>query len=126
MVENKYITEKEIDYLKHLQEHNMFNYNVKLTWLFGISSITISILLSMAILIVTLYYNLSYLNQNFSNGILLVCVLFIIAFLPLSASVYYLKIKGDRKNIQKGFKKYHTKIKERYKEIGLDIDSLNK
>jgi membrane protein insertase Oxa1/YidC/SpoIIIJ len=126
MAENKYITEKEIDYLKHLQEHNMFNYNVKFDWFFHIASTYTPLFLSFALIIIILYYNIPYLNQNFSNGILLGFVTSLILLLVFIILFCFFKTRENIKKIQKGFKKYHAKIKERYKEIGLDIDSLNK
>ncbi len=125
MAETKYITEKEIDYLKHLQDHNIFNYNVKFDWFFHIVSIYTPLFLSFALIIITLYYNIPYLNQNFSNSILLGFVTTLIILLVFLILFCFFKTRRAIKNIQKGFKKYHKKIQERYKEIGLDIDSIH-
>ena len=122
--EERYILEKEIEYLKHLQEHSMFNYNVKFNGFFFISSIITTVILSIIILIVALY-NVPYFNQTFSANTLLTVVSLLIILLALIILFFYSLIEVDITEIKKVFVKYQKKIKKKYEEMGLSIDFLN-
>ena len=121
----KTITEKEIDYLKHWQGHNMFNYNVKYNRFFSYLLIFIPIISLFFASFLTVYYNNPYFYQNFSyispiHVFLITSILFLILIL-----VFYPKFKEGKEDIEKSFRVYHKKIKRRYDKIGVNTKCLD-
>ena len=70
------------------------------------------------------HYNNSFLNQNFDNNFLFITLFSITLITSLLIAFYYFQIKCEIKEIENNFKKFHRKILQMYKEIGLDVDSL--
>jgi len=114
----------EIDYLKHLQEHNFFNYNLKINWFFNVVSISSALSLSLIIILMTLYYNTPSFNENLSNSMFLQIIVFLMITLTLIILFSRLRINKLIKTIEDNFKSNHGKIKEKYKKLGVDLKSL--
>ena len=116
--------EKEIEYLKHLQEHNMFNYNVNKDIIHSLSSIFLSVILVFLTLVLLIYNSSLIQNENivFYFGILFL----IFFFINLIILERYIKAKCAIKSTQKAFKNFHVKIQDRYKMMDIDIDALSK
>ena len=121
------ILKEEIDYLKYLQEHNIFNYNVNNDLIRSLYSISISgllVFLSLVLLIITFYYNFS-LNQNYNILFLFGSLSLIAFFLGLMILDRYKEAKDAIKSTQRAFERFHIRIQEKCETIGLNIKSLS-
>lgn len=112
-------TNLEIDYLKHLQEHNMFNYNLKHNeYLAGVA------------IVIAMFIGIFSFIENFLNvfGIMFSAIVYILLtiILVLIVSLFYEKSKNEVCPETQGFRKYHFKIQSKYKKLGLDIEELGR
>lgn len=109
----------EIDYLKHLQEHNMFNYNIKHQKYISYIAIIIAIFLGIFSLIANF-------NKNLDIFYLTIFFVLLIIILVLLLMLSYERFKRDVFPETSGFMNYHSKIKDRYKKFGIDVDELGR
>jgi len=111
------ILQKEIDYLKHRQEHNFFNYNVHYNWFYTSIIICTTVIFSF----VAILASVMKIDKIYTSiFILFVFALWIMVFYFLES-----KLKKKVKVIENNFQWMHKKIRIKYKNMDIDIDAID-